>query len=252
MPFVPPEIYIFIRLIFHSSCGIQFPLKLGCPRGKTKLHEPKPVHESSRVAYADLLNLADERVMQELRDGNADAFAVVFKRYRRLVHVTALRILRDAAEAEDTTQAVFLEIYRKSGQFDPARGTLKVWLLQYAYARSISRRNYLLVRQYRNHVDVSEAEQANTVWSPARIPFQEATRLTAEILAALPTEQRETIEMFFFQGLTLKEIAERRNESFSNVRHHYYRGLERLRKYVEDGVQAKDASRGALRLEWER
>jgi len=190
--------------------------------------------------------------MQELRDGNADAFAVVFKRYHRLVHVTALRILRDAAEAEDTTQAVFLEIYRKSGQFDPARGTLKVWLLQYAYARSISRRNYLLVRQYQNHVDVSEAEQANTLWSPARIPFQEATRLTAEILAALPTEQRETIEMFFFQGLTLKEIAERRNESFSNSRHHYYRGLERLRKYVEDGVQAKDASKGGLRLEWER
>lgn len=216
------------------------------------MHEPKPVHESSRVPYADLLNLADERVMQELRDGNADAFAVVFKRYHRLVHVTALRILRDAAEAEDTTQAVFLEIYRKSGQFDPARGTLKVWLLQYAYARSISRRNYLLVRQYQNHVDVSEAEQANTLWSPARIPFQEATRLTAEILAALPTEQRETIEMFFFQGLTLKEIAERRNESFSNSRHHYYRGLERLRKYVEDGVQAKDASKGGLRLEWER
>ena len=58
--------------------------------------------------------------------------------------------------------------------------------------------------------------------------------------------------MFFFQGLTLKEIAERRNESFSNSRHHYYRGLERLRKYVEDGVQAKDASKGGLRLEWER
>ncbi len=211
-----------------------------------------PDHESNRVPYADLLSLADDRVMRELRDGNADAFAVVFKRYHRLVHVTALRILRDAAEAEDITQAVFLEIYRKSGQFDPARGTLKVWLLQYAYTRSISRRNYLLVRQYRNHVDVSQAEQVNTVWSPARIPFQEATRLTAEILAALPAGQRETIEMFFFQGLTLKEIAQRRSESFSNVRHHYYRGLERLRKYLEAGVQAKDAPKGALRLEWER
>lgn len=217
-----------------------------------QLHEPKPDHESNRVAYADLLSLGDERVMRELCEGNADAFAVIFKRYHRLVHVTALRILRDAAEAEDLTQAVFLEIYRKSGQFDPQRGTLKVWLLQYAYARSISRRNYLLVRQYRNQLDIGEADEANTVWSPARIPFQEATRLTAEILAALPAEQQETIEMFFFEGLTLKEIAEKRNESFSNVRHHYYRGLERLRKYLEDGLQAKDTAKAALRLEWER
>src|SRR5258708_1539651 len=183
-----------------------------------QLHETRPGHDSNRIAYADLLSFGDERVMRELCAGNADAFAVVFKRYHRLVHVTALRILRDTAEAEDLTQAVFLEIYRKSGQFDPRRGTLKVWLLQYAYARSISRRNYLLVRQYRNHVDIGRAYEANTLWSPARIPFHAATRFTAEILAGLPADQHETIEMFFFEGLTLKEIAEKRNESFSNVR----------------------------------
>jgi RNA polymerase sigma-70 factor, ECF subfamily len=51
----------------------------------------------------------------------------------------------------------------------------------------------------------------------------------------LPAAQRETIHMFFFEGLTFKEIAERRKEKFSNVRHHYYRGLERLRSYLENG-----------------
>ena len=66
--------------------------------------------------------------MQELAAGNTDAFAVVFKRHHRLVHVTALQILRDAGEAEDLTQTVFLEVYRRLGQFDPARGIIKVWL----------------------------------------------------------------------------------------------------------------------------
>src|SRR6266567_1760151 len=113
-----------------------------------------------RMSYADLGALDDQILMRHLQSGNTDAFAVIFKRYHRLVHVTALRILRDAAEAEDLTQSVFLEIYRTAGQFDPARGTLKVWLLQYAYSRSANRRKYLLVRQVYNKADVSAVDEA--------------------------------------------------------------------------------------------
>jgi RNA polymerase sigma factor (sigma-70 family) len=112
-----------------------------------------------RVPYAELQNLSDERLVQEIQKGNTDGFAVTFKRYHRLVHVTALKIVRDASEAEDLTQTVFLEIYRRLGQFDPARGTLKVWLLQFAYSRSIHRRNYLFVRRFHNQVQLSEAER---------------------------------------------------------------------------------------------
>src|SRR6266478_149720 len=60
---------------------------------------PQPVSgdRQGRTSYSDLLALGDERIMQELQTGNTDAFAVIFKRYHRLVHVTALHILRDAA-----------------------------------------------------------------------------------------------------------------------------------------------------------
>lgn len=192
-----------------------------------------------RMSYADLLALDDQRVMQHLQAGNTDAFAVIFKRYHRLVHVTALHILRDAAEAEDLTQSVFLEIYRKAGQFEPARGTLKVWLLQYAYSRSTNRRNYLLVRHLYNKAEVSAIDEAASFWSPGRLQTQETTRLATEALESLPDAQRQTIEMFFFEGLDFKEIAQRRNEKFSNVRHHYYRGLQRLRLYLEGDSQAE-------------
>lgn len=194
-----------------------------------------------RASYAELLILDDERVMRHLQAGNTDAFAVIFKRYHRLVHVTALHILRDAAEAEDLTQSVFLEIYRRAGQFDSARGTLKVWLLQHAYSRSANRRNYLLVRQVYNKADVSAVDEGASLWSPGRLQLQETSRLATEALASLPDAQRQTIEMFFFEGLDFKEIARRRNEKFSNVRHHYYRGLERLRSYLENGSQAEGA-----------
>ena len=194
-----------------------------------------------RMSYADLSALDDQLLMRHLQSGNTDAFAVIFKRYHRLVHVTALRMLRDAAEAEDLTQSIFLEFYRKSGQFDAARGTLKVWLLQYAYSRGTNRRNYLLVRHLYNKADLSAIDQAASFWSPGRLQLQESCRLAAEALESLPEAQRQTIEMFFFQGLDFQEIARRRNEKFSNVRHHYYRGLQSLRSYLGGDSQTEGA-----------
>jgi RNA polymerase sigma-70 factor (ECF subfamily) len=205
------------------------------PRKRTSIPGPASDDGRDRIPYGELLNLADQELMRELQAGNTDAFAVIFKRYHRLVHVTALNILRDAGEAEDLTQTVFLEIYRRLGQFDPARGTLKVWLLQFAYSRSMQRRNYLLVRQFHNQVELSEVEEGGGHWSPTRLQSQETTRLTQQVLAVLPEPQRATIQMYFYEGITLKEIAHRRNENFANVRHHFYRGLERLRQYLEIG-----------------
>ena len=193
----------------------------------------------NRIPYAELLAFSDDQLIEELQAGNTDAFAVVFKRYHRLVHLIALRILRDAGEAEDLTQTVFLEIYRCLGQFDRARGTLKVWLLQRAQSRSVNRRNYLLVRQFHAQVDLASADEERGLWSPRHAPVQETNQVTNEVLSALPEAQRQTIQMYFFEGLSLKEIAERRHETFSNVRHHYYRGLERLRNFLEKGIRGE-------------
>lgn len=194
-----------------------------------------------RPPYAQLQNLTDERLVLETQAGNADAFAVIFQRYHRLAHVTALSILRDAAEAEDLTQTVFLEVYRHLGQFDPGRGKFRIWLLQFAYCRSMHRRNYLFVRQFHNHVELGEAtkKEAEGCCSSPRLQPQESGRLAAEVLAALPEPQRRTMEMYFFEGLSFHEIAQRRNETFANVRHHFYRGLERLRRYMESGAAAE-------------
>src|SRR5260370_42277327 len=80
--------------------------------------------------------------------GSRDALSVLFGRYYRLVFHTAAGILRDRAEAEDVMQDVFLEIYRDAAKFDPRRGKLRTWLLQYAYHRSLNRRKYLATRGF--------------------------------------------------------------------------------------------------------
>lgn len=228
-------------------------LRLSCSitaqfRPAMSLLQPAEDDHCGHVPYSELLALGDEPLMQELQAGNTDAFAIVFKRYHRLVHATALHILRDAHEAEDLTQSVFLETYRRAAQFDARRGTLKVWLLQYAYSRSINRRNYLLVRHYYSQTEVNALDEEASLWSPSRLQFQEASRLANEALDALPDVQRKTIEMFFFEGLSFKEIAKRRNESLSSVRHHYYRGLERLRSCL-DSCPQRDPRPKQLALE---
>ena len=181
-------------------------------------------------------NMTDEDVMERLRNSDPDALPLLFDRFHRLVMKIALRILRDAGEAEDVMQEIFLEIFNKAGQFDPAKGSAKTWILQYAYHRSLSRRQYLALRNfYDRHqtteLEVLESNRVDISWRG--LTFEEWRQVIQQGLATLNEKQRKTVEMVCFQGLLLSEIAERTKESLPNVRHHYYRGLQALRKFLQ-------------------
>ena len=95
------------------------------------------------------MDKADDRALiDEMQQGGADALGVLFGRYGRLVFAVARKILRNDAEAEDLTQEVFLEIYKKARLYDASKGSVKIWLLQYAYHRSFNRRKYLALRNF--------------------------------------------------------------------------------------------------------
>jgi RNA polymerase sigma-70 factor (ECF subfamily) len=201
-----------------------------CSRTGRMVQGPLTRPCSGQPKDSALHGLSDEELMQSVQAGNGDAFAILFDRFHRLVLITALKIVRDVSEAEEVTQNVFFEIYRAAEKFDASKGTLKVWLLQYAYHRSINRRNYLLLRQFYNRPELEEVlKREEGIRIGPQISTQEITRLIRETLTTLNDAQRRTIEMVFFEGLALKDVAEKTNESLSNVRNHYYRGLERLR-----------------------
>src|SRR5262249_53089528 len=182
-----------------------------------------------------MLKLSDEDLIERLRQGHSDALPLLFDRFYRLVLKIAVRILRDPGEAEDVMQDVFFEIFNKAAQFDPARGSAKTWVLQYAYHRSLSRRQYLALRSFYDRRQITEREvcESNSVEASWRgLTFQEWRRVIEQGLVTLTEKQRKTIELACFQGLMLSEIAERTKEPLPNVRHHYYRGLEGLRKFI--------------------
>src|ERR1700730_4947260 len=196
--------------------------------------------------------------MRFLTAGNDDALAVIVDRYQRLVLSVALRIVRNVNEAEDVVQSVFLDIFRKVGQFDPSRGTLKVWLLQYAYTRSINRRHYLEQRQFYSTLEIEDIPPISLVAEPHNgkgLAPIETVRLIRQALATLSDRQQTAITLIYFEGLTLAEAAQKTGESLSAVRHSYYRGLMKMREVINssrvgdgDTVQS-DRNRECVSLE---
>jgi RNA polymerase sigma-70 factor (ECF subfamily) len=170
------------------------------------------------------VNETDEDLMEQLRSGVADALAVLFDRHYRLVFSVAHRILRDGGEAEDLMQEVFLEVYRDADKFDPARGSVKNWILQYARHRSINRWKYLNLR---GHYEERPAnEPSNSSHALRLADYQSSIRRS---LDQLSENERRVIEQVCFEGLVLKEVADRTGEPLPNVRNYYYRGLRKLR-----------------------
>jgi RNA polymerase sigma-70 factor (ECF subfamily) len=116
------------------------------------------IKEPCNLSFDELRSLTDELVIAHLRAGHGDALGVLFDRYHRLVLHVALKIIHDVGEAEDVMQNVFMEIYKVAAQFDPARGTTKMWILRYAYHRSMNRRKQLQVRHFYANTDIAAIE----------------------------------------------------------------------------------------------
>jgi RNA polymerase sigma-70 factor, ECF subfamily len=181
-------------------------------------------------------NLTDDELMRQLKAGQGDALAVLFDRYHRLVLSIALKIVRDPGEAEDVMQNVFLEIFRSVAQFDPAKGSTKTWLLQYAYHRSINRRQHLVARHFYQRTGTEDIETMTGAESLlGRFSHHELKHLLSQGLSTLNDRQRRVLELASYDGLSMAEIADKMGESVVNVRHHYYRGLKKLRELILSG-----------------
>jgi RNA polymerase sigma-70 factor (ECF subfamily) len=182
--------------------------------------------------------------MAHLRAGCNDALAILFDRYNRLVLSIALKIVRDPGEAEDVMQTVFLEIFLSVAQFDAAKGTTKVWILQYAYHRAINHRKRLNARNFYSQTDLEGVENRlhKTASTLDNLTQDELKHLLRQGLVTLSSAQKRVIELASSNGLSMKEIAGKTGDSLVNVRHHYYRGLQKLRSFVVRQPEMKKAA----------
>ena len=191
------------------------------------LTNPRPFH------HVELSRLPDNELMSMVVSGRQDALTILFDRYHRLVFSVAIRIVRDPGEAEEVVQTVFLDLFRAAANFDPMKGMLKVWILQYAYHRALHRKRHLVANHFYRWEDIEAAieigsHRALSAGQP------ETVRLAEEMLGKLKPRQRRVMELTYFDGLTAEEIANELNQTTHTVRHDLHRGLAALRKSLKD------------------
>ena len=170
------------------------------------------------------------RLMERLRERDRVAFECLYDEYHRLVFGIALRMLSDEAMAEDLTQAVFMKIWTAPDAF--REGNFSAWLSR------VTRNRALDVLRSRNAHDVVEISV--DIAESSALDETVFSRLNAErvrtALALLSAEQREPIEMGFFEGITHEEIAKRTGIPLGTIKTRIRSGLRRLRDTLHDSV----------------
>jgi len=195
----------------------------------------RPENQSSHFAQPGVA-IADEDLLARVLMGDQEALGFLFQRYARVVRNVSNRILRDATEAEDLVQDLFLFIQRKCAIFDSSKSSARSWIIQMAYHRAIERRRYLTTRQFYARSEVQN-ETGHLVGKPTAESDYSAEAVfgrngLSKVLKSLTDDQRETLCLHFFDGYTLAEISQKSGQSLGNVRNHYYRGLDKLRKQM--------------------
>jgi RNA polymerase sigma-70 factor (ECF subfamily) len=201
--------------------AVTFPLDWGTSRERSA----RPNVPERRIP-------SDEEAMARLQANDTSALEILFDRYARLVFRIARGVVRDSGEAEDVVQEAFFHLYKKSMLFDGSKGTVKNWILQVALHRALDRKAHLARRGFYLGTDIASLD--DTLLGGTDLDREIGAKLDRiqleKAFEELPDIQRVTLELFYFEGLDLREISENLNEPLGNTRHHFYRGLERLRK----------------------
>jgi RNA polymerase sigma-70 factor (ECF subfamily) len=163
--------------------------------------------------------------------GDARAFEALYDELSSAVFGLARRVVRDPARAEDVTQEVFLEVWRKAGRFDSALGKAKTWVMTIAHRRSVDavRRSESQKRQDHKVVpgEVGQDEPADTL---IRTEEHSAVRDCLETLTEL---QLESVRLAYFNGYTYNEVATLLEKPLPTIKTRMRDGLIRLRDCLE-------------------
>jgi RNA polymerase sigma-70 factor (ECF subfamily) len=206
------------------------------PLGKDRA-ESDPLHEETLARTEEP---SDETLIARMCTDDKEALGLLFRRYGRLIHSIGKKILHDPAEAEDFVQELFLHIFRKAYLFDSSKGPARGWIVQTSYYEALHRRNHLSTRPHYGSAEFDEMESSGITAPPMAGYDRSGEGLFGrarwrELIECLSHDQWETFRLHFYEGYTFHEIGQMRNETVVSVRHHFYRGLDRLRKHIFAG-----------------
>lgn len=204
-------------------------LNFGAPR--LPVSPPGPTAPSLRNIFSLSQKPSDHDLLRGIAARDVAAMQGLFNRYAPLMLAVSRRVLRDAQEAEDVVNEVFLELWVKPDRFAPERGAPRSYLLLVTRSRSIDR-----LRSRRSGTS-GRTLTGDTPEAAAPIPgpsdaaeANEMQKLVRELLEELPESQRHAVQMSFFDGLSHQQIADKTEQPLGTVKGRIRQGLIRLRE----------------------
>ncbi len=162
--------------------------------------------------------------------GREDAFAELYDLTSSRIHGLILRVLRSPDHAAEVTQEVYVEIWRQSARYDPAKGTVLAWMTTMAHRRAVDRvRSVSRATARDEHYGRRAAErEVDQVWDGVEQNL-DAERVRAG-MASLSEIQREALTLAYFGGYTQSQVADRLELPLGTVKTRIRDGLMRLRR----------------------
>lgn len=175
--------------------------------------------------------LSDEALLGAVARSEETALAELYDRFGRVAYGLALRVLRDAALAEDAVQEAFLQVWRSADRFDRRRAKASTWILTFVHRRSVD----LVRREERRRTEPAEAAPVPTgPGADEAVERRSKREVVQEALRQLPPEQREAIELAYYGGYTQSELADRLGEPLGTIKSRMFAGLQRLRGLLDE------------------
>lgn len=224
-----------------STRGPLFELAAGTVRGGEKKFRLPPIRpgrcivEKAGAVHVTANVPEDRELIGRIAEGDKKAFAAFYERYARRVLATLRKRAGDEALAEELAQEVFVAVWTKAGCYRPDRGEPEVWL--YTIARNKLTDHWRRVGRLGAALGI-EAEDYDV---PAEPPGEGSgwKHWLEKAIAALSPEQRQAVELVYYEGMTFKETAERVGVPLGTLKWRIHAALGTLRDRMK-GLEGAD------------
>jgi RNA polymerase sigma-70 factor (ECF subfamily) len=179
--------------------------------------------------------LDEASLLVRIAQQDRNALSILYDRYARIVYAIAWKSLNSVEDCEEVVLDVFAQVWRIAERYDPTRGTVDKWLFTLARSRILDRlRKLQRLHKVADAVDaVGEIEFPTRSVDPLEeVAIRERREQVMTALSQIPPEQREVIELSYYQGLSHTEIAERTGLSLGTVKTRLRLGLSKLKTAI--------------------
>ncbi|MCV7280730.1 sigma-70 family RNA polymerase sigma factor [Mycolicibacterium flavescens] len=182
------------------------------------------------VARLPLVTSDLDELLRQVAEQDVEAFATFYDRTRARVFGLVSRVLRDSGYSEETTQDVYLQVWRTAGGYDPSAGSALAWLMTLAHRRAVDRvRSEQAATHRENRYGAATADTPADHVSDSVI-LRDERRQVADCLGSLTDVQRECIQLAYYDGLTYAQVSERLSANLATIKSRMRDGIRGLRK----------------------